>query len=404
MKILFVDDEPSILQSLQRSLRPMRNSWDMTFSSGGENALSMMEHDPFDVVVSDMRMPGMDGATLLRAVQDRFPGTIRIVLSGYFDLQTAMRAVPVAHQFLMKPCAADKLRSVVERSCRLREILDNESVRRVVTTIGGLPSVPKTYATLARCLENTDASMDEIANTVERDVGLSAKVLQLVNSAFFGLAREIPTVKMAVNYLGLDILKNLVLAIEMFRVFRLPRPVEGFSLEAMQDHAGLTAKIVSRLPIPAHLQNAAVVSALLHDVGKLVLAARLPSYMERALAVASRDQCTFHDAEQKCVGATHAEIGGYLLGLWGLAPVVVEIVANHHAPTRVADPSHGFDALAGVYIADILAYQHSARSSGLTHPDLDTAYLDALGVSDSLPAWHAIADEAALSLSPIAEP
>ena len=142
-RILFVDDEPRLLQGLQRMLRPQRHEWDMLFANGGEEALAVMAQTAVDVVVTDMRMPGMDGASLLQQVHARFPGAMRIVLSGQFDVEAGLRAVPVAHQFLTKPCDPDKLKAAIERSSQLTgAAVPDEATRRIVSAIGVLPSPP----------------------------------------------------------------------------------------------------------------------------------------------------------------------------------------------------------------------------------------------------------------------
>ena len=207
--ILFVDDEPMVLQGLQRMLRPHRAIWDMSFATSGAEALAMLEGKPFDAVVTDMRMPGMDGATLLEQVRERYPAAIRIVLSGYFEQEAAMRALPVAHQFLAKPCDPMKLRHAIERTVGFVGLLPDVALRRVVGAIGKLPTLPRTSALLVQSLQNPDVQMDEIAAIVERDVGITAKILQLVNSAFFCLPNYVTSVRMAVSYLGLDTLKQL---------------------------------------------------------------------------------------------------------------------------------------------------------------------------------------------------
>ena len=104
MRVIFIDDEPNILSGLKRILRPLRNEWQMEFKDGGQAALESLAETPCDVVVSDMKMPGMDGAQLLSAVKDQYPNSIRIALSGETDSHMIYRCVQHAHQYLAKPC------------------------------------------------------------------------------------------------------------------------------------------------------------------------------------------------------------------------------------------------------------------------------------------------------------
>ncbi|MBC8317540.1 MAG: response regulator [Desulfobulbaceae bacterium] len=118
-RILFVDDEPNILVGLRRMLRSLRKEIDMEFAESGKEALQVMSKASFDVVVSDMRMPGMDGAELLTEVRRLYPDTIRIILSGYAAAEAIMRTETIVHQFLHKPCEPQNIKDTLLRSCQL---------------------------------------------------------------------------------------------------------------------------------------------------------------------------------------------------------------------------------------------------------------------------------------------
>jgi len=393
-RVLFVDDEARILEGLRRMLRPQRHEWEMAFAPGGEAALALMEASPFDVIVSDMRMAGMDGATLLCRVRELYPQMVRIVLSGHTELSTALRVVPVAHQFLAKPCDAEMLRVAIERACHLKALLSDGSIRRTVTALGDLPSLPRTYEALTQALADPDTSLQKVARIIEQDVGISAKVLQLVNSAFFGISHSMTNIQGAVSYLGINTLKNLVLSVEIFRAFKPQRELQGFCLEKLQHHAQLTAHIAARLPMPKHLADIAVVAGMLHDVGKLILAWKISEHFEKVLGEAQAENCPVYQVEERLDGFSHAEIGAYLLGLWGLPYTVVEAVALHHGPNRV--PHQSFDAISAVYVANLLAHEIEDSSSGnSTVYNLDNYQeeLTALGVADKIPEWRAMAKE-----------
>ena len=394
-RILFVDDEPRVLDGLGRMLRPQRKLWEMSFANSGEEALAMLAVKPFDVIVTDMRMPSMDGAKLLEHVQERFPNVIRIVLSGYFEKEAALRAAPVAHQFLAKPCDPEALREAVERSCNLSSMVPDEAVRRVVGAIGELPCLPITYSTLMEALQDPDIPLPDIGRIIEQDVGITAKVLQLVNSAFFGLLREVTTVRMAVSFLGLDTLKQLVLSVGIFRTFRAARPILNFSMEDFQSHSQLAARISARMPAPPNVVSAAVVASLLHDTGKLVLASRLPEQFEAALQLSVMEGRPLHCAETELTGVSHAEVGAYLLGLWGLPAGIVDAVCRHHRPAAVNSPG-GLDILAITHIADALALEavHSKPGDAPSGCNLlNQDYLAAIGMSEQLPNWRTMARE-----------
>ena len=153
----------------------------------------------------------MDGAELLRRVQDEHPEVVRMVLSGHAEQEAAMKAVPVAHQYLTKPCEPGLLENVVERTCNLQALIGDETLRQTVGRIQTLPSPPRIYAQLTSVLSDESVSVDRVAEILKQDMAMSAKILQIVNSAFFRLSRTISHVEDAVIYLGFDTIKNLAL-------------------------------------------------------------------------------------------------------------------------------------------------------------------------------------------------
>jgi len=389
-RILFVDDERRVLEGLQRMLRPHRSQWHMRFANSGQEALAMLEEGSYDVIVSDMRMPGMDGAQLLETVRERYPGMIRIVLSGHSDVEAALRAVPVAHQFLAKPCDAEKLQAAIDPSSENDPIVADEATRRMIADIGELPTLPGTYATLMSAIDDPEASLNQIAGIVSRDTAVAAKVLQLVNSAFFGITSQVTTVSAAVGFLGFDLLKNLVVTIELFRTFSSGSGVAGFSAEEVQRHSCCVAAIAARLPVSRSKADATSVAGLLHDIGKLVLATRSAQQFERALQAAITENRPLYVLEEEMNGASHAEIGGYLLKLWGLPASVVEAVSRHHHPIRTDNTT--IDMSMAIHIADLLEHEASGQTS-VSPVALDDLCKESVAWSESLPGWRTAAAE-----------
>jgi HD-like signal output (HDOD) protein len=399
-RILFVDDESRVLEGLRRSLHARRTSWDMVFSENGAAALGELEHEPFDVIISDMRMPGMDGATLLKRVQQQYPSMVRIILSGYSELEAALRTVPVAHQFLAKPCTADMLTNVVERACSLQSLLDDDSVRRVVGRMDSLPSQPKMYQELTRVLSTPGASIRTVASIVERDVAMCAKILQLVNSSFFAMPRHLPSVEAAVSYLGTNMIKQLVLSVEAFCTWKSIR-IPGFDLEGLMQHAFIAANLARRLLTAKGEAEDAFMATMLHDIGRLILASAFPQQLARVLETSKVEVRPIEQIEHEVLGVSHGHIGAYLLGLWGVPYPIVEAVANHDAPASV--PQEGFGILGAVYVADQLAHECAppeSSAAGQVREPLDQAYLESLGVSDRLSEWRALAQDLTTTTEP----
>jgi putative nucleotidyltransferase with HDIG domain len=287
----------------------------------------------------------------------------------------------VAHRFLTKPCGAAELQDAIERVCALQEIMYAPELRRIVGAIGELPSLSRTYASLAQAVSDPNTSISRVADIIEQDLAMSAKVLQLVNSAFYGLAQNATSLRSAAGYLGMETIKNLALATETFRVLAPHSSISESVCETIQKHAYSTAAIVAKLPLDPKIRDGAVVAALLHDVGKLILASRMPTEFCSTLALARERKCEPFEAEEEILGTSHAEIGAYLLGLWGIPNHVVEAIAHHHHPTRV--PHSGFDSSLAVYVANLLAHgldDHPQDLEGFEPREADRAVLETLGI------------------------
>ena len=389
-KVLFVDDEPNLLLGLQRILRRLQTQFDATFVSGPVDALAELEKASFDIVVSDGRMPGMDGEELLRHVRDRYPGVVRILLSGHTGGEVAYRSAGVAHQFLTKPCKPGEMRTTLERACTLQDLLRDSTLRSLVGEIDTVPSEPHLYRELSRVLSSEEASIDEVVTIIEQDVGMCAKALQMVNSAFFGVRQQTTCISHAIMYLGVNVVKQLVLTVGIFDAFGKESSVPGFSLAAEQRHALFVGRAAKMVVSEGNAAEDALMAGMLHDIGKLVLAKKAPEQWRLAVEDALERHQPLHQVEGEHFGVTHAEIGAYLLGVWGLPHPIVEAVAFHHAPAQAADPA--LDAVGAVHIANALVREVETSAGPDGEPVgalLDGEFLDALGVAASVEGWRA---------------
>lgn len=399
-RILFVDDDPAVLQGLGRMIRSLRQDWELAFASSGREALTTLAGKRFDVIVSDMRMPGMDGAELLAEVMRRHPHMVRIVLSGQAEQETILRTIGSTHQYLWKPCDPETLRRTLVRACALRGMLAADSLRQLVSRLAVLPSPPALYLAVLEECRSPRASVVRIADIVAQDVAMSAKILHLVNSAFFGRRRRITSPLQAVQLLGLNTVKALMLSTHVFAEFRGATKTAEF-VDRLHEHS-LTASACARLVAAAErcreeVVDDAAVSALLHDTGELILAANLPDQHEQTLRVAEARGILVSAAEVEVFGATHAAVGAYLLGLWALPDAVVEAVAFHHAPGSCANDRFG--PLTITHVADALAQEltHGDTSGEVTTIDED--YLERLGLADRLPVWREACHEAGRAMA-----
>ena len=386
-RILFVDDEAMVLQGLQRMMRAKRDEWDMQFANSGAEALVMLAERPADLVVSDMRMPGMNGAQLLQEVARLYPQTVRFVLSGHSDSDLILQCVNITHQFLSKPCDAETLKTAITRAFALNDILQDDSLRRLVAQLATVPSPPAIYNQLREELASPDASVEKVGVIISQDPAMTIRILQLVNSSFFGLSRSISSPTEAALFLGMETLKALVLWTQVFSAQKseeLRRVADEIS-----NHSLLTARLARQIVEwedgDGRTKENAMTAGLLHDVGKLILAYNCPLQYRQATLIAAQERLPIWEAEYRVFGTSHAEVGAYLLGLWGLPFDLVEAVAFHHAPSRGGNRL--FSGLAAVHIADVLQHELQPRA-GAPQSGLDQDYLAPFGLSLRIDEWR----------------
>jgi putative nucleotidyltransferase with HDIG domain len=394
-RVLFVDDEPRVLEGLQRMLHEMRHEWDMDFVASGDEALAVIAQQPFDVVVSDMRMPVMDGAELLDEVRRRCPSAVRVILSGHSGQELILKSLGPTHQFLAKPCDAEDLKAAVARACALRDLLDDERLKAVVSNVKTLPSVPALYDRLLAMLRSPDCALQEVADVIGSDVAMTAKILQVVNSAFFGLRRRADNLSQAILSLGLETVRSIVLSAGVFAEIEGP-PQAAEAAQALYSHSvavGTVSEQITRRSCPKRERTDDVLTAgMLHDVGKLVLAAQLPEAYDEVCRRTREEGVPAHEAEQEVLGITHAELGAYLLGLWGLPEPIVEAVAFHHRPPRGLHRAS--EVLTAVHVTNGLVHEAAQEEGGDHASRIDMEYLQEVGLADQLPRWRELCTSA----------
>lgn len=393
-RILFVDDDELILRSMERVLRrpAAECGWDLCFATDGDAALEEMNKTPVDVMLVDANMTRMSGAALLKRVQERDPSVVRILLSGHTGLDVLRSALPYAHQFLPKPCDGQLLRSTLESACNVRSLLSRPEMRHLVGSSNELPSAPRTFIELSNALSNPNASARAVSEIIERDIAISARVLQLVSSAFYGLPRAVTSIGGAVAYLGVEVIKAIVLSVEVSRMFPLTQSIPDFSVDALQGHGMRVSQFAKRILGHEPAGDVLIVAGLLQDTGQLVLASRAASRFGIALSTANARKQPLHEVEMDLFGASHAEVGAYLLGLWGLPQRVVGAVANHLQPQRT--PNRVFDAAAALYVANHLVVDAEVPALEDVPPHaiaLDLGFLRMVGVAHQLEEWRRLA-------------
>ena len=387
-RLLFVDDEPLVLQGLQRTLHSMHAQWDMTFVGSGEEALETLARQPYDAIVTDMRMPRMDGAKLLEQVKELYPEVVRIVLSGQANRETILRSAGPAHQYVSKPCDPQELKLRLAQAFAMRDLLQNSAVRALVSGLKSIPSLPGLYYEIQAELRSENASLKKIAEIVSRDAGMTAKILQLANSAFMGARYNISSPTQAVTLIGTEMVRALVLSVHVFSQFKDSTSTECATL---WEHSIAVACLAQHIAISERCSKAMVdesfTAGILHEIGKLVLLAEMPQAYAEVLATLAKQPGTLAAAEQSRLGCTHADLGAYLMSIWGLPQSLVRAVAYHDRPSESVE--QGLSSLSVVHGADAIV---SSTSDSLIIQDVqwDESYLQALGLSGREPIWRAI--------------
>jgi HD-like signal output (HDOD) protein len=394
-RILFVDDDPRMSQELPGLRAAMPGTWEMELCSCGRDALALMEQRDFDVVVANMHMAGMSGAELLDAVMDRHPKTVRLILADRVDKEAVARCVSATHQYLSKPCDAAALRAAIQRVSDLEASLPNELLRQLVGRMDRLPSLPTVYLEIQEALRDPDRDLSDFGRIVGGDIAMTAQVLKLVNSAFIGLRRQISDPTEALAHLGVETLQTLVLTVHLFTEFDGARS-SGFSLESLSRHSMQTALACKAIARHEHADRQftemAFCAGMLHDTGKLILAQNFPVPYSRILEVAAKEARAVHQVERCVLGATHADIGGLLLGLWGLPAPVVEAIALHHEPGRETLPD--LTPLLVLCVGDALANGRRGLEPKLGEVDPLFKALSRKGMTSRWVAWRQAVDGA----------
>lgn len=339
-RLLFADPDKNVHDGHKRMLRALRPAWTVCFASSAREAMKQIIIIRPNVLITELDLPLENGTDLVNGVQEVYPEIIRIVLSSETDSasESVLRATQSAHRFLAKPFKAELLVQHIEKAVNLRKLLKSSELLEIIGGIPYLPSLPHLYHELVRAVESPLVSMNEIGEIIAKDVSMTGRILHLVNSAFFGLPRKVLNPQTAVVLLGINVIKSLLFYVKIF--FAAPDRIhEGLSLDELWRHSSLAARLSKEIAADLNgtdqVLEESFLAGMLHDVGKLLLVEH-PKYYNNVMSLLMKDDGKeFANAEYEAYGVSHAEIGAYLLGLWGLPDTVVEAVACHHCPTQL---------------------------------------------------------------------
>ncbi len=384
-KILFVDDDPSIIQGQKRYLWKFKDNMDMHFAEGGEEALRIMEGKNIDCIVADMRMPGMNGAELLEIVKNKYPQTIRIILSGHSDQEAILKTVNLAHQFFVKPCNLDQLIDSIKRTLSIRDGVEKKQLEDVIPKINDLRSMPDLSVKLMKELNNPDVSVNRVCEILSQDIIMTAEILKIINSAFFGLPHRITNVPHAINLLGIKIIKALAMYTNIFSGFSEEKDIRIY--EQIRTHSMDVAKFAKRLAEESGMKkdfsDACFTGGLLHDIGKLPIL-KSSKLSDEIRGCMEQEDCDFYEAELRVLGINHTDVGAYILSMWGLPHDMIEAARYHHFPTESENKT--ISPLSFVHIANEIVSCRNLSGVG-NLPFIDVKYLSGLKLIFNLQSY-----------------
>lgn len=333
-KILFVDDSIHVLNSLRLNLRTKRQVWDMTFACGGIEAVQKLETEPFDVLVTDLRMPELDGAELLRIAHERYPHMARIVLSGYAEENSALKNMALSHHYLGKPCNTEVLIKTINDLLPYQDVALSPEMRKLISGLQSLPALSETYAEFQSALTDVNVSIRELSDIIEKDMAMVATVLRVANSPYFAARSRISSVEYAIQLLGIRTLRSIMITRQLFS--KLDQSINPeFSFSKLWDHsirvAGLTHIISEQEKVPQIICDNCFIAGMLHDIGKLILCVLMPKEFNMVLKILQTDTEKNHTIENQILGVSHADIGAYLMYKWGFEQEQIKAVLYHHS-------------------------------------------------------------------------
>ena len=394
--ILFVDDNEHVISGIQRQLRPFRDQWNLFFATSGPKALELMGQQRIDLIVSDMLMPEMRGDELLKKVSTLYPGTVRMILSGYADEETLKSGLEVAHQYLSKPCTPDTLREAISQIFKIQACVSSPRIIDGIGNPNSLPSLPKIYQELTRAIANEETTIQDLANIFAQDMVLSAKLLQLVNSPYFGLNRVVSNLPEAINLIGIRKLNNLVLSVHIKNAFPVKNPEMEKYMQYIWQDAGRTAELAKQIALSENQQedrpDQAYLGGLLHNMGLLIFLSRGGDQLQDMMEQVKNTDTPIDELEMTYFGFTRSEAAAYLLSLWKIPPRIIESILLQNAPNET--DYEGVNALTAVHVAACLLKPSVIHGyDRLFDRALDMNYLQRLNKVECLPKWQALADK-----------
>jgi HD-like signal output (HDOD) protein len=388
--VYVVDDQPPVLETVLMLLESVDPAWRVEGFTSAAAALAAVKAQPPDLVLTDHQMPEMQGSKLLEEVRVAAPNAVRIIMSGYVDIN-ALSAVISAHQYIAKPFDVFQIKELIQRTFAARARMEHLGLQELVTALRSLPSLPHVYYAVLKELADEHHSIDAIAQLVAKDAGLSGKLLQVANSPLFGRGSLISSPFEAVLCLGSQMIKAVVLSQAPFRHYGQIKCLE-IDVPRLWNHCWEVAHLVQRICLEQKLPQAsadeAFLAGILHEIGKLILIDSFPERFQAACEAARQARAPLTPFLLREFHAAPAHLAAYLMELWGLPGAVIQAVALQEHPEN--DPSGEFSLATALYIADQVATRKSPPDA-FAIPEWNSECLKAMGCESDIAVWERLA-------------
>lgn len=386
--ILLVDDEEQIVKALVRRIRVLHPEWEIHMARSGQEGLEILDRTPCEIVVTDLLMPVMDGATFLSKVRERFPKMVRFALSGHAQQDLMLQAISLSHQYFSKPCDTVAFVSAIEESLRHSFSIHEQKLKEIIIHLNQFPLLPSVHNDLVNALNDSQKGFDLIANIVAKDPSLASKIMQVANSSFYGVPRHVSDLQEATALLGTQTIHAIALMFKFFENFRNPKTI-AISQENLYTHSISVAKIAAAI-IEHRFQKPELVPlvctvGLLHDLGKLILADYSPGQYQSVMEVSKANSLVIWKLEEEAFGVSHAEVGSMLFKLWGLPQSFCNLIRWHHQPSEYPDALNT-EVLSALHIADVMEYDLHPQDEFYAS-QFDLKYLTKKGLPASKEYW-----------------
>ncbi len=370
--------------------------WQVDRFDDPQMLLARFELKAPDAVFLSSSIRGYAELNVLNRMIELKPDLLRFQLGpSIHSNQSITQRLELTHRVFAQPNDIETICTTVKYLLKITQLVKRPAIRQFISNQHQLPAVPGVYLELTHALNSDTTNAKNIASIIQQDPALAAKLIQLVNSSYFGMPREISQIPEAVSILGIRTLRGLALSSRISSTYPPHKRWKYFSFERINQRALLVARlakdICQQAKVSPGIAEQAFLAGLLQDIGILVMASQNPSDYLKVLQYAVKEKKPLHLAEKKITGLYHGEVGAALMALWNIPPRVVEAILLHPAPHLSTDTD--FQPLTAVHVADALippVWQHKHTKM---NNQLSEAYLEKIGYLSSLHHWKLLAHD-----------